>query len=47
MLFLLNQESATGIYKTIDKTQRAICQQIELRPGRVSGRFPAGFVEIN
>jgi hypothetical protein len=47
MLFLLNQESATGIYKTIDKTQRGICQQFELRPGSVSGRFLAGSVEID
>jgi hypothetical protein len=44
---LLNQESATGIYKTIDKTQRAICQQFELRLGGVLGRFLARFVEIN
>jgi hypothetical protein len=37
---LLNQDSATGIYKTIAETQRGFCQTFELRshsaqmPGR-------------
>jgi hypothetical protein len=29
---LLNQDSATGIYKTMAETQRGFCQTFELRP---------------
>jgi hypothetical protein len=44
---LLNQEAATGIYKTSAETQRGFCQTFELRPHRDYRTRWEGFLETS